>query len=183
MALTERQQIDLARQRRPGKVRISMTQGDDRDEVRVQLQDQTSGAILAVIEFDARDYGIALRGAEVPCDFRITGQTVVGKKRETKTMTIFVPDGLKASKEHAWGPDPDDPMLRRTLAPFEVSGWTARQSDILNRHNRREVGGNALIQLALAADLEDVEGHAQDVTFVRYVDPDTGEPVKLDGGR
>jgi hypothetical protein len=183
MALTEKQQIDILRQRRPGKVRISPSySGHEGKQFRIELEDEISRVIIAVIEGDLRDLGIALGGAHVPCDFRITDQTFVGKRRETKTLTIFVPR-LKRSKDHAGGVDPDDPMVRRTVAPYEVQGWTARLDDLVNGHNSRKVDGNALIQLALNADLEDVEGGAQDVTFVRYVDPDTGEPVTLDGGR
>lgn len=163
-----KQATEELRKRLPGKINISPSYGPDGMAFRVSIEDLSSGVNVVTAELSAEDFGRAL-STIVPCTYRVMGQAFVGKRRENKIETIFVPRGIR--RDRYGTVDPDDPLLLQCLKPYEVDGWAASTSDVTNRHRfQYEVEGFAKTQLALKVGLEDVEGDVVEVAFHRYVD-------------
>lgn len=113
--------------------------------IRLRLTDSVSGTTIADVDFSFEEFAKALMSS--------TGQGIaswntqnLGKKRQVKTESVFVPKGeYKSRNERA----------KAAIAPFEVNGWRGYVNDATN-HHRRESSTS--------------EGDWQTVSFTRFVD-------------
>lgn len=81
----------------------------------------------------------------------------IGYRHETKTEVVTIPEKLQ------YLPESHDAKLDATLAPFEVDGWSCARgsgADYRNHHRSKRNG-------------------QFNVSFHRYVHPETGEPWTL----
>jgi hypothetical protein len=159
---------------RPCQVRIGRWSGSDGQEAVIELEDEVSGVRLLEIHLSLAALGEAITGMSTEAYYEVTGSfALAGMRREYKEEAIFVPqvDYNQHNRQNLF--------VAQALKPYEVDGWVARPEDMYNHHRQTSMRGNPLIQLALKAGLEDhaEKGHIALVGFVRYVNPDTNEPV------
>jgi hypothetical protein len=145
----------------PGKLSIARSHGGtDRDDrpIHITLEDASSGVIAIEVRMALAAFASALTGSGY-CDCEYTvydNRDIFGKKIETKTETIFIPD-LPGGGSHR---DKQMALIRSAIRPYEIEGWRGRDSDGENYHcwtNEPTPGG--------------AKGHMVKVSFRRFVEP------------
>lgn len=132
-----------------GKLTVSCPMGRKRDTITLSVKDTRSGVEFLEITLSPHDFALALTGQGLmPCELEVRGLELVGTQRERKTVDVPLP--LDRERDEDVG---------NPLAPFEVDGWMGNADDLHNPHRRNYPAGTA------------------QVNFIRYVNPETGEPV------
>lgn len=133
-----------------GKISISRYTSNSGPGINITIEDDLSGTTIVDLDMSIADFGDAVTGhGHVDCEFVLRTKHV-GKLREHKTLVIEI----------------ENPYRHRTpeeaaviLAPYEVDGWMGHKQDLGNGHR--------IVK----------NGKGVQVTFVRYVDPETKEPA------
>ena len=132
-----------------GKLTISRLSPGN--EISIKLQDVLSSAQAVEIRITPEQFALALTGlGYVDCTFEMTS-THVGKERQYKRQWIFVDENFRFGRM-------TNEQAQSLVERYEIDGWKARLSDFMNSHNL------------------DMEGNYS-VSFTRYIDPATGQPV------
>lgn len=135
------------------------------EKVTIEVDDVSSSTEALVLEMSLEDFGRLIatnQHVEVDAHWN-TG--LIGNRREVKTLDIYV-ERMVPKIESLWngnqrvGISPED--RARSVGMHEVDGWVAYVDDLFN-HNKRKPGE---------------DGWVQKVSFSRFVDITTGEPVK-----
>jgi len=97
----------------------------------IDIEDKLSGTCVVDVTISDEEFAAALGslGAR-PCVMRLTPKHA-GKRGENKRERVPW-DGRAYPRDEA--------AERVALAPFEVDGWTARDGDLANSHNRNSDG-------------------------------------------
>lgn len=109
-----------------GKLSISrITHSKGATVIRFRMEENLSLIGFLEAEISLEDFALALTGqGHIDCTFELYGLKNIGKKLETKVETVPLVNPFQASDE----------ARELALKPFEVDGWTARESDISNHH-------------------------------------------------
>lgn len=181
MALIDEQ---AKRVSRPGSVSITRFSGSSQGW-HIVLEDETSRTRVVEIELTLEQFAQAL-GSHAECEFHSFNTGLVGMKYENKTEVVYIPAAIQRVSYGMRDAVRNDPLVQQALAPYEVDGWRADIRDLTNHHNMdTNIRGNALVQLAMKANLEDqIQGDGMDrgnavrIVFRRWVNPETGQPVQ-----
>lgn len=103
-----------------GAVSIGRTSNDI---VRISFDDKDAGVTFATAEMSAADFGMAVTGLSyADAEIEARGLDFVGTRREVKEEVVPCD----------WSPKDKAAVL----APYEIDGWVARESDLGNGHRR-----------------------------------------------
>ena len=134
-----------------GKITISRPVGHNIEVITIDIEDESSGVSFLSVQVGYANFTKALTGqAYIPCEFEIRGLEVIGKRRETKTEHVFVPDGSHETR---------DKRAYNAVKQYEKDGWKGRREDALNFNKRKEA---------------DAGGAWYEVTFTRHVENESG---------
>jgi len=131
-----------------GRIDIVRTRSNERDDfIQMRLRDVGSGSTVIEIQMTVEDFGLAITGlGGTPCAFNLLDVERVGKRREHKSVCVFVPEGQ---------PHSIDTRIRTAIAGHETDGWKGNDADAKNWH-RRVVSSSI--------------GISYDVQYTRFVD-------------
>lgn len=130
-----------------GKITISRPIGHDVESITIEIEDILSGVSFLSVQVGYANFTKALTGqGYIPCEFETRSLELIGKRRETKTERVFVPDGSYETR---------DKRAHNAVEQCEKDGWKGYYEDALNFHKRREVESN---------------GAWYEVTFTRHVE-------------
>jgi hypothetical protein len=154
-----------SRDQLPGEITIGRSSAtNDSRPISIRLRDETSKLRVVEITLSLADFAAALTGLGfTPCKFTLNRDTRIGKRCEHKTEDVFIPK-LQWFIAHVH----TDPVVRDTLAPFEVDGWKGRVADVRRSHNRLDQPNPR------TADGHEIDGFWCAVDFERWIDTETG---------
>jgi hypothetical protein len=133
-----------------GTLNINRYMGDNK-EVVIEIMDKASGCKIIEATLTPEEFGLGILGlSDRKCKIQLHDQVFIGKLRQVKTETVFFQG--RNDKEAAIA----------AMKIFEIDGWKGREEDLFNQHRRYLVG------------IEHDYWKAN-VTFVRFVDPDTAD--------
>ena len=134
-----------------GRITISRPAGHDIDSITIEIEDTLSCVPFLSVQVGYANFTKALTGqGYIPCEFETRGLELIGKRRETKTVCIRVPDGPYETR---------DKRAHNAVKQCEKDGWKGRHEDALNFHRRKE---------------SDAGGAWYEVTFTRHVENESG---------
>lgn len=150
------------KERMTGKISIFRVHGGSDETraspIRIEITDEISGITFLEVRMSLEGFANALMSHSYEnCGFTLRAQNV-GKKRELKEEKVPI------SKEDRYTRgNQESEVAKRILAPYEVDGWMARESDLFNHHRRNQ-------------------DDTQTVSFHRFVEipdsrPSTPDPV------
>ncbi len=150
-----------------GRITVSRRQGGDNENpIVISIQDDISGVSFVEVSMSLESFAEAITGhGHLDCTLEYLPKAfaVIGKRCENKTEVVAFPEEIiagydkdRTARAQAW--------LRKI--GMEADGWKADAEDINNHHRW---GG--LVKTA-TGDQRQVC-----ITFRRFVDPETGEPV------
>jgi len=130
----------------PLSITISRPQGNGPEVIAVSIRDDVSFCEILEAEFSLDNFMRALTGQgsiKGDGEWRIVN---LGKKRETKTVQVLVPDGPWETRNE---------RARVAIAEHEVDGWRGNVSDATNHHRQGKKADG---------------GYYYNVDFVRFVE-------------
>lgn len=141
-----------------GRLTICKTTGSEGNYVSIRVEDDDACARALEIRLSLEEFANCVFGlACCKCEFDLnTNTNVMGKKRQHKTVQVFVPantptnrDGFRAA------------ALRQLVSEYEDNGWEGHDEDCNNHHNctRQEPPKGK-------------KGNWYNVHFVRWVEKD-----------
>jgi hypothetical protein len=166
---------------RPGVISLTFSHGSGGSRVNFTIHDEISNVRVLEASVDYPDFA-SMFNSQTTCDYRVGAFELLGMERQRCEHNVFAP--------RLWALPAEDRerVAKQALAPYEKDGWKGRVDDLTNSHQRLDVSTQEAVQLALRAGLDayvedEVRGSVQVVTFTRYVDPASGEPVVLRADR
>lgn len=137
----------MERKRLDGRLTITKRSGGGEPYVCIAVKDDLSRKDICKVEISMEEFAQALFSlAECPCQVEVGDLSVLGKKKEVKTVAVRVKTATA---------NQDPAAVRAALAEHEVDGWQGADADAMNSHR---ISGY------------DAEGYVARVTFVRWVD-------------
>jgi hypothetical protein len=95
--------------------------------VSLRVEDGTSSVEFLEVKLSYEAFAHALTGrGHVPCEIKVRGLELIGRKRLHKTVLVPVPDGNWSTHKK---------RAERAIKELEVDGWHGRVDDALNNHN------------------------------------------------
>ncbi len=108
-----------------GSLSIGRTSGRDDNPIRIELIDEDAACTVVQIRMSLLEFAECITGkGHCDCVFEFNDSGVVGKQAQSKSELVPIP---------SYPRDKGD-WEKKALAPFEVDGWKARESDISNHH-------------------------------------------------
>ncbi len=139
----------------PGLITISRTYSNHDNErpISITLLDAASHCELIEINLSLEEFASALFSyTQRPCEFEYRPNCPVGKTREVKTESVFIPCVSYENKTKK------AKLVRAAIKQFEVDGWKGCDNDASHRittYTRKEDGNK--------------EGYFVTVGFTRFV--------------
>lgn len=113
------------------KVHVCGMHSTEEDYVKIELKDKSSSIEFITVDISLKDFTEALFGLSgVPIEFELRGTENIGKKLETRTLQVFIPN------HDSTNTDEKERVIDSAVKKFETEGWHGRKSDCRNFHNR-----------------------------------------------
>ncbi len=164
---------------RPGSFGIFFGTRGGEKVCTVRLTDELSGSTLFEAEIPNSSFADAFN-SETDCSYAMFFPELAGLERQMKQVEMFVPNSFHVAKSRY------AELFDKAFKPYEVDGWRGIRREAENQHRHRPATEFALAQLAFKAGLEEltedptnIQGGVYEVTFIRYVDPVSGDTVEV----
>jgi hypothetical protein len=147
--------LELKMKKLAATIIIARTAGGDDDKpMRIEINDEISGCRVLTLAMRLDEFAKALTSSQGAAEMEWYDNAPIGMKAENKTE--IVPFDMYKGRE-------SERKITEALKGWEVDGWKARRSDMINGHCTVKIK----------------EGErSQRVVFFRHVDPETGKPIR-----
>lgn len=111
------------------KLTISRTTCNTEDDyISIEVRDNLSSIVFFEAKIDLKSFAQCITGlSQQPIEFGIRGFENIGRKLETKSEEVQIPDNSMLFMEHS--------SIKEAVAVYEIDGWKGRWADCFNHHN------------------------------------------------